>query len=73
MTEAEILNYVKASAAALDLPLDEARTLRVAAHLTRTAQLAQLLLDTPMEPHDELAEIYRPLAFQPLSNMRSKL
>ena len=73
MTETEILNYVKASAAALALPLDEARTLRVAAHFTRTAALAQLLLDAPMEPHDELAEIYRPLAFQPPSNMREKL
>lgn len=73
MTEAEILTYVQASATALGLPLDAARTQRVAAHLTRTAALAQLLLDAPMEPHDELAEIYSPLAFQPASNMRNKL
>lgn len=73
MTDAEMLNYVQASAAALGLPLDEGRTQRVAAHLTRTAALAQLLLEAPMEPHDELAEIYSPLAFQPSSNMRKKL
>ncbi len=73
MTDAEILAYVQASAAALGLPLDTARTERVAAHLTRTAQLAQLLLDAPMEPHDELAEIYSPMPFQPATDMRNKL
>jgi hypothetical protein len=73
MTDAEILNYVQASATALGLPMDAGRTQRVAVHLTRTAALAQLLIDTPMEPHDELAEIYKPLAFQPPSNMRSTL
>lgn len=73
MTDAEVLNYVQSSAAALGLPMDAGRTQRVAVHLTRTAALAQLLLDTPMEPHDELAEIYKTLAFQPPSNMRNPL
>ncbi|MDB5928692.1 MAG: hypothetical protein JWR60_399 [Polaromonas sp.] len=58
-----ILAYVKASAALQGVPLDEARAGRVAAHLARTAQLAQLLDDAPMAAHDEPAEIYKPLAF----------
>jgi hypothetical protein len=63
MNETELLNYVKATAVALDLPLDQARVLRVAAHLQRTAQLAKLLEDEPMGPEHELAEIYRPAPF----------
>jgi Protein of unknown function (DUF4089) len=63
MNEVQALNYVKASAQALDLPLDAARAERVASHLQRTAQLAQLLQDIAMGPDDELAEIYRPAPF----------
>ena len=65
MTNAEItpatqaLAYVKASAALQGLVLDETRAKAVAAHLARTAQLAQLLDGVPMGPDDELAEIYR--------------
>ena len=62
MTDAELtqaLHYVKASAALQGLVLDEARAKAVAAHLARTAQLAQLLEGVPMAPEDELAEIYR--------------
>ncbi len=65
MTDAEItqatqaLDYVKASAALQGLLLDDARAKAVAAHLARTAQLAQLLDGVPMGPHDEFAEIYR--------------
>lgn len=62
MTEAELtqaLEYVRASAALQGLVLDEARAKAVAAHLARTAQLAQLLDSVPMPPEDELAEIYR--------------
>lgn len=73
MTEAEILNYVQASAAALGLSLDTQRTQRVATHFSRTAQLAQLLMDAPLAPHDEPAEIYSPLAFQPPCDVRKKL
>ena len=62
MTDVEMtlaLDYVKASAALQGLVLDEARAKAVAAHLARTAQLAQLLDGVPMGPDDELAEIYR--------------
>ncbi|MDB5939713.1 MAG: hypothetical protein JWP77_2077 [Polaromonas sp.] len=63
MSGDEILAFVKASAALQGLVLDEARAGRVAAHLGRTAQLAQLLDDSPMAVHDEPAEIYEPRAF----------
>jgi hypothetical protein len=63
MTDAQVLAYVKASAVAQGLLLDDARAQRVAGHLARTAQLAQLLEDEPLQDDDELAEIYRPLAF----------
>lgn len=62
MTDAELtqaLDYVKASAALQGLVLDEARAKAVAAHLARTAQLAQLLEGVSMAPEDELSEIYR--------------
>lgn len=59
MTDEEAINYVKASAALQGLVLDEARARTVAAHLARTAQLAQMLDSVPMRPDDELAEIYR--------------
>ncbi len=70
MTETEVLAYVKASAAAQGLVLDEARAQRVAMHMARTAHLAQLLEDAPLRPEDEPAEIYKPLAFPPAQNMR---
>jgi len=38
--------------------------------LARTANLAQLLEDAPLGVADEPAEIYKPIAFQPLSNKR---
>jgi hypothetical protein len=63
MNDIETLNYVKAAATALGLPLDDARAQRVAGHLQRTAQMAKLLEDVPMVPEHELAEIYRPAAF----------
>ena len=63
MSEDDILAYVQASAALLDLPLDEARALRVAQQLTRTAVLAQLLETAGLAPEDEPAEIYRPAPF----------
>ncbi len=68
MTDAEVLAYVKASAALQGLPLDEARAQAVAVHLARTAHLAQLLDDAPLSAEDELAEIYSPLAFPPMQD-----
>lgn len=60
MSELDVLNYVKASAAALGLPLDDARAQRVAGHLQRTAAMAQLLEQVPLAVGDELVEIYCP-------------
>jgi hypothetical protein len=63
MIETEVLAYVKASAAAQGLTMDDARALRVAAHLARTAHLAELLDAVPLAVEDELAEIYKPKPF----------
>jgi hypothetical protein len=63
MSDLEVLRYVKATAALLDLPLDEARAQRVAAHLARTAELARLLESAALEAADEPAEMYRPAPF----------
>lgn len=65
MEETEVLAYVKAAAAALALPLDEAQAQRVAVHLARTAAMARQLDAYPLAEHDEPAEIYRPAAFPP--------
>jgi hypothetical protein len=63
MTESEVLAYVKASAMAQGLAMDDARALRVATHLARTAHLAQLLDAAPLCVEDEPAEIYKPKPF----------
>jgi len=59
MKEAHILDYVKASAVVMGLPVDEARALRVAEHLQRTAAMARLLEEATLEVSDEPAEVYR--------------
>lgn len=64
MNEAQTLNYVKAAAVAVGLPLDEAQAVRVAVHLQRTAGLAATLEDIPLAPHDEPAELFRPAPFE---------
>ncbi|MBK9439774.1 MAG: DUF4089 domain-containing protein [Comamonadaceae bacterium] len=66
MNESDVLAYVKASAIAQGLVLDETRAQRVATHLARTAHLAQLLEDAPLGVDDEPAEIYKPFAFHPV-------
>ncbi|OZI29774.1 hypothetical protein CAL29_16735 [Bordetella genomosp. 10] len=59
MTEdPRILDYVKASAALLDLPLDDARALRVAAHLGRTQAMAALLDAVPLGVEDEPVALF---------------
>ncbi len=63
MDETEVLNYVKAAAQAVNLPLDDARAKAVAQHLGRTAAMAKLLDAAPMGPEHELAEIFRPAPF----------
>jgi len=52
--------YVRASAAVLGLPLDDAQVVRVAAHLQRTAAMARMLDGLDLPPDVEQAEIYRP-------------
>jgi hypothetical protein len=64
MTQHRVLAYVKASAAAQGLEMDEARAQRVAGHLARTAHLAQLLDEAHLRVEDEPAEIYCPCAFK---------
>jgi hypothetical protein len=64
MNQDQVLAYVKASAAAQGLGMDEARAQRVAGHLARTAHLAQLLDAANLSVEDEPAEIYSPLAFE---------
>ena len=63
MEEAEVLNYVKAAAQAIGVPLDEARAQAVAQHFGRTVAIARLLEKADLAPEHELAEIYRPAPF----------
>ena len=63
MTEEQTLAYVRAVAAVVGLPLDEAQVARVAVHLHRTADLAATLEDISLAPHDEPAELFHPSPF----------
>jgi len=58
-----VLAYVRAAAAALAVPLDEAQAQRVAVHLARTAALARQLERSRMTPADEPASVYCPSPF----------
>ena len=63
MDQPAILTYVRAAAGLLELPLDAARAERVAAHLARTATMAELLAAVPLPPAAEPAEGYCPAPF----------
>ena len=63
MTDPDLLPYVRAVAAVMALPLDDARTHRVAMHLARTAAMARQLEQFPLEPHDEPAALYQAAPF----------
>jgi hypothetical protein len=63
MTDAQVLAYVTAAAAALDMPLDAAAAQRVAGHLARTAEMARLLEGAALQPGDEPAEVFCPAPF----------
>ena len=65
MNEADVLNYVKSTAALLGIPMDADRASRVASHLQRTVAMAALLNAANLSVDDELAEIYCPAAFKP--------
>jgi hypothetical protein len=58
-----VIDYVRVAAILLDLPLDAAQIGRVAAQLARTRVLADALMAVPLQPHDELADIYCPAPF----------
>jgi len=60
-----VIDYVRAAATMLDLPLDAAQVQRVAAHLARTKLLADALAAAPLAPDDEPPEIFCPAPFPP--------
>ena len=61
--EQKVLSEDERYRAMLGLPLDAGRAQRVAAHLGRTAAMAQLLDDAPLGPEDEPAALYCPAPF----------
>ena len=63
MTDAEALAYVRAAAVALDLPLEDQRAQRVAAHLARTAAMARELEGLTLDADVEPAALYCPAPF----------
>ena len=65
MSDEEVLSYVKAAAAALELPLSPAAAQRVAAQLARTGALARELEGAALGVDDEPAQIYLPAPFPP--------
>ena len=62
-TAEDLLAYVHATAALLNLPLDDARAERVASHLANSAALANALEAYPLPPQVEPAEVYCPAPF----------
>ncbi|SHN23986.1 DUF4089 domain-containing protein [Rhizobacter sp. OV335] len=59
----DILDFVRASARLLELPLDEAQLARVATHLARTRTMVAPLRLLPLGAELEPAEIYCPAPF----------
>ena len=73
MTDPDLLAYVNTTASLLGLLMDAERAVRVAAHLQRTAAMAEMLNAAALGANDEIAEIYSPAAFQPRVNLRKQL
>lgn len=67
MTEEETLIYVKTTAAAIDLPLDDARAKNVAMNLWRTFGMVTALKQLSLTPEQELVEIFQPAPFPVVS------
>lgn len=63
MDETQVTGYVKATALALGIPLDEARAQAVALHFARTLAMARVLDQLPLAPEHEVAEVFRPAPF----------
>jgi hypothetical protein len=55
-----LISYVEVTAGLLDISLAAGQAERVAMHLARTAQLAALLRDYPLQPDDEPAALFCP-------------
>lgn len=67
----DLLTYVNASAQLLGLPLADGQAQRVAAHLERTAAMAELLDGVDLSVDVEIVEVYCPKAPLPPSNRNS--
>lgn len=67
MSEAQALAYVRASAVALGMPMDEERLARVAGYLALSARFAALLDAADLGPEVEPAEVFCPAPFPPVS------
>jgi hypothetical protein len=65
---AATLDYVRASARFLNLPLDEDRLARVAVHLERTRHMMAALEALPLDVDVEPAEVFKPAPFPPGSD-----
>ena len=67
---AATLDYVRASARFLNLPLDEDRLARVAVHLERTRQMVATLEALPLDVDVDVepAEVFKPAPFPPGSD-----
>ncbi len=63
MDDTQALAFVKAAAAAVSLPLDDAQALRVAVHMQRTSLMASQLDDFSMSVDLEPAEVFSPAPF----------
>lgn len=73
MDTQQALDYVRAAAAALRIPLDDAAVARVAAHFVRTAAMAAQLEAAGLHEHDESDEIYCPKPFPGAPVLRGQL
>ena len=63
MDDTEALAFVKAAAAAVSLPLDDAQARRVAVHMQRTSLMAAQLDAFSMPVDVEPADVYSPAPF----------
>jgi hypothetical protein len=63
LKDTDVLNYVKAASALLDLPLDATRVESVAMQLGRTLEMARQLETIDIAPDVEASEIFCPAPF----------
>ncbi|HEY9622162.1 MAG TPA: DUF4089 domain-containing protein [Crinalium sp.] len=63
-TEFNVETYVEQMALILDLPIDPAHKQGVIDNMTRTAAIAQLVLEFPLPSDIEVAPVFQPV-FEP--------